>query len=623
MASAVADHGSIEAALGRLNEAKGVRASLSGGSEVAIDRPLPFLFVHRPGPERTDVGTGELLLAEASYLVAGESHDAAEVRAWVRALAEAGSERFGAFLVLEVWSADSGDGYRVRCPEGEASESTSALAEALTDLAWTHGGTVELEPGERRGPDDLDPLLTIPECHEMGVLYFGVELPPTYRVPGTRDVYPVYLRTYREHLSRALRRAAYAFAQVQTGADLNDVAALGRRTVEDSVWAADAALAAVEHAYRFLLLVTPTNAEEAWERFREADFAEPPIFHYRLLPVDPALLKRRLFAIELETIADPSLGFLLRDKRDELDRQLSMLAERQTPAFLHGSIRLFGATSSELRARAREILDRLPSGSRRGGGRGGGGLPVDASAFVRRAEQEIASYMAGADGVRIPAPQLRPDVVGLLVSEGVLMVGRSLSLEPRRVEALIHHEVGTHVLTYANGGAQPLKQLSSGLAGYDEFQEGLAVIGEYLAGGLTVGRLRLLAGRVLAVANVEQCATFMDTFGMLREEHGFGARVAFNIAARVHQSGGFTRDMIYLRGLIHVLELLADGADLDALYMGKFAAKHIPVLRELRIREVLREPPLRPRVLDLPHVDERLARLRRGIDVAALAEDLA
>lgn len=596
-----------------------MRMSVDGGGVMAIDRALPFLFVHRVCRARADAGTDSLLLAESSYVLADAGADGETVSGLVRAVAEAGSERFGAFLVLELWASEGGPDYVVRCPEGEASETTAQLVEAIEALSGEFGGgNVVLEPGEQRAPDDLPQLLSIRTCHELGVLYLGLRLPPVYRDPETQAPYPVFLRSYRSALSRALRRTAHTFAKVQTDADLNSYAALGTRSVDDSVWQADAELARVERAFRFLLLVSPTNAEESWARFRDAGYEREPSFHYRLLPVDPALLKRRLYAIELETIADPALGFVLQDKRDEVDKQISMLAERKTSNFLHGSIRLFGSTSPVLRATARTLLERVQpkaSGPR-------GSSPVDAIAFMRRAREEIAAYQADYEGT-IPEPQLRPDVSGLMVSDGILMVGRTLSLDAGRVEALIHHEVGTHVLTYANGRAQPLAQLASGLAAYDEFQEGLAVIAEYLVGGLTAARLRLLAARVLAVASVEDGADFMETFRMLREDYRFSAHGAFDIASRVHQSGGFTRDMIYLRGLINLLRLLHEGTPLETLYMGKFAAKHIPILNELRLRGVLRAPPLRPRVLALPGAAERAARLRAGVDLIDLVEDAA
>ncbi|MGH7443849.1 MAG: flavohemoglobin expression-modulating QEGLA motif protein [Longimicrobiales bacterium] len=608
----------IEAAVARYRSGEGVRASFRGGT-LRVDRPLPFLFVHRATSERMDLGTNQLLFAESSYLVTTPDADEAVAHAWVEALARIGAERFGAFLIIELWAEDDATSYCVRCPEGEASETTAQLAAALEEvIVPAQPLPVELEPGEQRGPDGLAPLLTIRQCHELGALYIGLRLPALYRDIETQSLYPVFLRNYRAGLSRALRRTAYVFAQVQTDADLSSAAALGTRTVDRTVWDADAELARVERTYRFLLLVSPTNADAAWEEFRVAEFRAAPKFHYRLLPVDPGLLKRRLYAIDVESIADPALGLLLRDKRDEIDRQISMLAERHTPAFLAGSTRLYGATTPALRALARAVLERQPPGAHSGDR----GAPVDAIAFVQRARQEIAAYRAQVP-VDIAAPQLRPDIAGLMVSDGVLLVGRNLKIEPRRVEALIHHEVGTHVLTHANGSAQPLAQLATGLADYDEFQEGIAVVTEYLAGGLTVGRLRLLGARVLAAASVEDGASFLDTFTLLRAELGFSARGAYSIATRVHQSGGFTRDMIYLRGLERVLDLIAHGTDLESLFMGKFAGKHIPILHELRQRGVLLPPPLRPRVLDVPGADERLARLRAGATPVTLVEEAA
>ena len=54
-------------------------------------------------------------------------------------------------------------------------------------------------------------------------------------------------------------------------------------------------------------------------------------------------------------------------------------------------------------------------------------------------------------------------------------------------------------MTQVNGTHQPIKVLGVGLAGYDETQEGLAVLAEIACGGLTAFRLRQLAGRVVAV----------------------------------------------------------------------------------------------------------------------------
>jgi hypothetical protein len=74
-----------------------------------------------------------------------------------------------------------------------------------------------------------------------------------------------------------------------------------------------------------------------------------------------------------------------------------------------------------------------------------------------------------------------------------------------------------------------------------------------------------------------------------------------------------TKDAVYLRGLVDIIDYLKKGADLEPLFVGKIAADHIPFIRELQLREVLLPPPLRPRYLNMPGVADRLAAIRDGI----------
>jgi uncharacterized protein (TIGR02421 family) len=205
-----------------------------------------------------------------------------------------------------------------------------------------------------------------------------------------------------------------------------------------------------------------------------------------------------------------------------------------------------------------------------------------------------------------------------MVSRGNLLVGRQTRIPLARVEALLQHEVGTHVLTYYNGRAQPFRQLYSGLAGYEAFQEGLAVLAEYLVGGLGRARMRLLAARVVAVRCLTAGASFLETFRTLVNDHGFARRPAFQISMRVYRGGGLAKDAVYLRGLAEVLDYLAKGGELAPLYVGKISRDHVSLVSELRWREVLREPPLLPRFLDDPEATARLDRLRQGVTIREL-----
>lgn len=587
-------------------EAAGVRLSLDGSRA--------FVLVYRA--EHDSAPLSPLVVGEASYVLAGPDADPAVVETAVRAIARAGSTEHGGFLLLELWSGDQA--FRVFGPAGPAPATVAALDRGLRELdIGRRRPEVSVIGGDRRTPPHHPPLLTVSECHEMGCLLIGLEVPSIFRDPETGAIYPVFLRRFAHGFSGVVRRAAFQFLRVQTGAELPSYRALGRRRLGDAVWSVDRRLAEIDASFDLLLLVAPVNADRAWERFRDRGYRTAPELSYRLLPVDPDLLKRQLYALELEAVEDPAAWTLLRDKREELDKQVSLLAERNTPDFVHGSMRLFGHIDASLLDRANDILERIPPPEPfTGPGR------VGAEGFAARAEAEFAYYQRRYDRFASEV-QIRPDLVGLMVSSGKLLIGRNLSLRPGRVEALIQHEVGTHVLTFVNGQAQPFRQLSRGFANYDELQEGLGVLAEYLVGGLDAGRMRLLAARVLAVHSLLDGADFVETFRRLHRDHGFGARGAFDVTTRVYQSGGFTRDIIYLRGLVGLVEHLRDGGELEPMYVGKLAARHLDVVRELRERGVLGPTPLLPRFLDDEAARGRLRVLREGLPIHAMAAPAA
>ena len=132
--------------------------------------------------------------------------------------------------------------------------------------------------------------------------------------------------------------------------------------------------------------------------------------------------------------------------------------------------------------------------------------------------------------------------------------------------------------------------------------------------------MRLLAARVLAARRLVEGASFIETFRELDRAQDFDQRTAFTITMRVYRGGGFTKDAVYLRGLIDLLGHLKKGGALEPLLVGKVGAQHVAIVEELRWREVLRPTPLRPRYLDAPGTADRLERVRAGITPLELVE---
>jgi uncharacterized protein (TIGR02421 family) len=376
--------------------------------------------------------------------------------------------------------------------------------------------------------------------------------------------------------------------------------------------AVDARLTEIERSVDLLLNVTPVNAAEAWVDFERSDFGTGPTLRLRPLEFEPDLVRRDLYSLEIENVTDPALHTLFRTKRDEIARQITALEDRDSSRFVYGSLQLYGGITRSLAVAAEELLTTIPAQSSTASS-------VTAGAFAEAARAEIDRYRAVYPD--FPAHiDVRDDISELMVSFGRLLVPEAATFRADRVEPLLHHEVGTHVVTYHNGARQPLKLLTIGLPGYDETQEGLAVLAEYLSGGLDPRRLRVLAARVVAVGKMLDGAEFMDIFESLRAEHRIPRKTAWIIAIRVVVAGGSVKDAIYLRGITRLLEALAEGISLVTLFVGKLSLDHVPLIQDLLEREVLQAPWVRPRWLDVPGAQERLDRLRAGASVMDLYE---
>jgi len=644
----------IDEVCSRLAENRRIRRTLPAGGRLHIDRQLPFLCLYRQPTDRPDPGTSQLVSGEPAFLIApGDGRFRHGLARLVRRIVSQMAGEFGAFLLIEVWAAADDEPARFlpstapRAPAAWDATADPGLASGGVPLKWRPGfaigtrgpnpphGTVntlckslkqvrvhrqraevEVQSHSYARPPGLPPLLGLKDAGQLECRMLGLEVRPIYREAAAGEVFAPTLRRLRRGFSRALKQVFFTFMRTYTRAKPQHHHALGRRAMVKAVWEVDRKLAAIADSFDFLLQVTPVNAEAAWRAFRRDLFQVPPQFVYRPLSFEPALLKRRLYGVPIERTEDPSLADLFYQRQDELDRQITMLADVGTPRFMLGSLQLYGGVPSPLLMLAHQLLSSLPPHSREDRA----GKPVGAREFAEQATAEIGEYRKQYPAFHAKV-SIREDLYsGLLVSRDTLLVGRQARVPANRVDALLQHEVGTHLLTYFNGRSQRFAQLHSGLAGYEALQEGLAVLAEYLVNGLSRARMRLLAARVVGAHQMIEGATFVDTFRLLCRTYGFAQRLAYTLTMRVYRGGGLTKDVVYLRGLVEVLDYLGGGGELEPLLVGKIGVEHLPLVRELQHREVLRPAPLRPRYLDRPAAAPRLAQLRQGIAVTDLLE---
>ncbi len=376
--------------------------------------------------------------------------------------------------------------------------------------------------------------------------------------------------------------------------------------------AIDQQLAQLSEGVRFLLEITPIDADEVRDEFLAGGTTDP-VFTYRELSMDPDVSEAALANIDVGAVEDTTLGHLLRAKHREMKLQVDMLRARGSEDFRQLSVELYGGVSPGLLEKAQDILERVqvpqPGTDRLG-----------AEEFLALANREIDAYRQIDPDVGIHA-EIRTDVSGVLCQGDALIISDDASIFRERAEALIQHEVGTHLVTQVNGSAQPVSTMGTGLAGYDETQEGLAVLAEIAVGGLTAFRLRQLASRVVSVHTMLLGASFVESHEELVAA-GVPAGTAFSTVMRIYRAGGYSKDAIYLRGLLDLLEHVGQGGSLDLFYLGKFSLQDLPLVEDLHQRGLTEPARIMPRYLSDTAAAQRIREAAEAEDLTLLASDL-
>jgi uncharacterized protein (TIGR02421 family) len=614
----------------RLEMGKPVKRTLPVSGQLHIERQLPFLCVYRQPMRSEDKGTEQLLTGQASYLIVPDNRRLRkEVSMLVQQIATTLQKLFGSFLVLEIWALEDEQitkdipehkpVFRIIAPRRTTLSTTiTEFEEALHDIRVQGvNAEVEVAVGDKLSPPGSSPLLSTSDAARIGCHLMGIAIRPVYRHLQDGPTFPVVLRSMRRRVTHAFQRGFFDFVNNHTHHRPPHFQALGPRAMKKIVWQVDKQLAVISGTFDFLLDATPINITAAWSAFKRSSYNKRPEFIYRRLAFDPIILKRKLFKVPTEEIEDPTLAHLFLRQQLEIDRKITMLQDRGKTSFLYGSLQAYGPVDDELLTTATAILEQLPGSSREATPSGA----IDAKGFAVHANEELDYLRRTHPGITSTV-EIRDDVVGLLVSRGNLLIGTDTRVPVSRIKALLAHELGTHVITYLNGMAQPFRQLYVGLPGYDELQEGLAVLAEYLVGGLSRPRMRLLAARVVAVHKMINGASFIDVYRDLTRTYEFPKRIAFSVTTRIFRGGGLTKDAVYLRGLIKILQYLQEGGRVEPLYAGKFAIEHLPLIEELQIRHILGPAPLRPTYLDDPTSLDRLDRIRQGATVMNLIYDI-
>ncbi len=423
------------------------------------------------------------------------------------------------------------------------------------------------------------------------VLVIPTEVAKVFMDEDSGELYPRVLADLGTGLKHALSDTAAVFARRHTRrrrARRADMLAPG---LDPELLAVDRALVKLARGLETLVHVTPLNVARSRRAFLRRGTA--PRFTYRPLALDPNRFRAQLYRLPVERIADPEIQQLYHAVIENLAARIDLITSVGTERFVYNSLRTYGEPDAQDLANARFILhgvDPAPAAP----------LDIDATAAVQRLREQAHAW--GMDCRIERSPRL---VARAMVNNArkTLLIRTDARFTATELQALAHHELGIHMATTLNGREQPLRVFSLGLPRNTLTQEGLAILAEYLAGHLTLDRLKGLALRVVAIDLMLRHHDFGHTVHALAGDHGVSREAAFDLAARVHRGGGFTKDYLYLRGLREAHACWRERS-LENLMIGKTSLAALDLIDELRARGVVAAPRLVPAVFTAPAVPD-------------------
>lgn len=362
-----------------------------------------------------------------------------------------------------------------------------------------------------------------------------------------------------------------------------------KASVKTNVRALDKMLSQIDRDLLLLKLLKPVNLGEERARL-EQDKRYNPMFQYREPEIDLEEAERKL-RHRIEGNSD--LEILLEKKRQELLIRIELIRSRgDATRFTQQSRALYGAPTSALIHDAQTMLLRRIACD----------LPPSKKELLTATDvQKIFSQALDRYSLHEWQATVRPKLVADCTVGGQhIYIREAARFTETHVDALIAHEIETHILTAENGSHQPYAIFRNGCAHYLDTQEGLAIYNQNRIYSPFHEKRYNPPRNLLGLAfGLEH--SFADTRRYMEEELGYGAEKALNQAISIKRGlgdtshpGGFTKSLVYFRGLRAVEQFVQNGGDLTRLYVGKIAMEDLALVEKV---PELQKPLLLPEFL--------------------------
>ncbi|MBW2998913.1 DUF1704 domain-containing protein [Candidatus Woesearchaeota archaeon] len=335
--------------------------------------------------------------------------------------------------------------------------------------------------------------------------------------------------------------------------------------------------------------VNPINEPYVRRRFLSNKVKNPELKYEP--PIKGLLdLRRKVSSINIDE--KNALDTLMIEKQHDIIRKIDLLNSIGCFDFTERSVKLYGTPDKRLVNKAYDILNEKVKKTKP--------VKISSKESVKFIKNNIKSF-----GLKYKV--LKKDLVTsclIHTDKKEFLLKKHHRYSKKFLNRLVVHEIGTHTFRYENGALQKLNIFKNGLSNYLETEEGLAAYNEERFGLLTKTNFRNYAGRVISVHTAQENG-FYKTFRELKRY--FQKKTAFQLTLRSKRgiantefAGGYTKDLVYLKGYFQVKNFIKKGGKLKDLYYGKINCNDLKYIKKIK----LKKPELLPDKFDLFEFDD-------------------
>ncbi len=331
----------------------------------------------------------------------------------------------------------------------------------------------------------------------------------------------------------------------------------------------------IDKAIKLLVYINPRNLAEQKNIFVNHT-SYSPRFIYKKCELDFNLLKTELKRIPQ---VNHALYPLYKKKIEELEWKLNLLQSLDSLDLGVYSKKVFGKVDRKIYQSALKFIKENKKYNK----------PDNSDIFNTKDSIEVLRNFLEKHNLGFWDIKILEDSVAdiQVTKKEKILIKNGAKFQKNRLEALLVHEIGTHVFRFENGKRQPLRILERGTANYLQTEEGLAVWNQNQL-NLDLGDKYLNPALLVVGIYMGERLNFSDLYHYLKTSFEISDDLAWKICVKTKRGlndttlkTSFTKDLIYFTGNQEIEKFVSKGGTIADLYIGKITIKDLKYMKDV------------------------------------------